>query len=281
MTLSSAKTVRILGRFGLYATVIFLALFIISPFLWVLVTSFQKTGYLMSVPPRISFREFNFEFYNQLFDDANFRKALTNSIIVVSLATVFSMAICALGGYAVGTIRMRGKSTLLFGILVVQLAPALAYLIPLYMMLRFLNIVDTYQGLVLVFLVFQVPIGIWILRGFFSSIPIELFDAARIDGCSRFGTFLRVGLPLARPGIVAVGIFNFIQGWNDLLIPLVVTIYKTTMLTTYASAFGGLYNIDYGGATAVAVLSALPTIIVAVIFRKQLIVGLTAGAVKG
>ncbi|HUV07375.1 MAG TPA: ABC transporter permease subunit, partial [Spirochaetia bacterium] len=104
---------------------------------------------------------------------------------------------------------------------------------------------------------------------------------ARIDGCSRFGTFLRVGLPLARPGIVAVGIFNFIQGWNDLLIPLVVTIYKTTMLTTYASAFGGLYNIDYGGATAVAVLSALPTIIVAVIFRKQLIVGLTAGAVKG
>jgi len=279
--LSRARTVRRVGRFFLYIAILFVVLFIISPFMWVVITSFQQTEYLMSVPPRVSFSEFNLEFYEQLFGDENFRKALKNSIIVVSLATVFSMIICSFGGYAVGTFPMRGKSFLLFGILVVQLAPALAFLIPLFMMLRFLNFVDTYRGLVLTFLVFQVPIGIWILRGFFNSIPHDLFDAARIDGCSRFGTFFRVALPLARPGIVAVGIFNFIQGWNDLLIPLVVSIYKTTMLTTYASAFGGLHNIDYGGATSVAVLSALPTIVVAVIFRKQLVVGLTAGAVKG
>ena len=135
--------------------------------------------------------------------------------------------------------------------------------------------------MVIVFLVFQVPVGIWILRGFFESIPHELYDAARIDGCSRLGAFFRVALPLARPGILTVGIYTFITGWNDLLIPLTMSVYKTTMLTVYASSFGGLYQIDYGGATAVAVLSAIPTILLALIFRKNLVQGLTAGSIKG
>jgi len=169
----------------------------------------------------------------------------------------------------------------LFSILSVNLAPALTFLIPLFMILRRLQLVDTYTGLVLVFLAFQVAIGIWILRGFFSSIPAELFDAAKIDGCSRFTTFLRVGLPLARPGIIAVGLFTFLDAWNELLIPMVVTVHRRTTLTIYASSFGGMRQLNYGGATAVAVLSAIPTVLLAVIFSRQLIVGLTAGAVKG
>jgi len=278
---SSAAARRTVGRVFLYLGAAAVVFFILSPFAWVFITSLQKSDYLMSVPPRVSIRDFNLGYYKMLFSDGNFRSALRNSIVVILLASTFAMGIAALGGYAVGCFRIRSKSLFLFAILAVQLTPALALLIPLFMILSTYGLIDTYLGLVLVFLTFQVPVGIWILRGFFHSIPGELFDSSRIDGCSRLGTFFRIALPLARPGIVAVGIFTFIQGWNDLLIPLVVSIQRRSMLTVYAASFGGLYDTNYGGAAAVAMLSALPTTLMAVLFRKQLISGLTAGAIKG
>ena len=277
----SVRPVRVLKRIGIYGTAALLVVFILMPFVWIVITSVQDTDHLQSVPPSVSLRTLDFSSYRQLFADPLFRKSLTNSLVAVSSATLLAMVIASLGGYAVGCFRLRMKSGVLFFMLIVQLVPALALLIPFFMILRSLRLLDTYGGLILVFLVFQVPVGIWMLRGFFASIPHELFDAASIDGCSRMGTLLRIAIPLARPGIVAVGIYTFIGGWNDLLIPIIVSLYKRTMLTVYATSFGGLYDTNYGGAAAVAVLSALPTVLMAIVFRKQLIQGLTAGAVKG
>ena len=277
----SARPVRVLKRIGIYGTAALLVAFILMPFVWIVITSVQDTDHLQSVPPSVSLRTLDFSSYRQLFADPLFRKSLTNSLVAVSSATLLAMVIASLGGYAVGCFHLRVKSGVLFFMLIVQLVPALALLIPFFMILRSLRLLDTYGGLILVFLVFQVPVGIWMLRGFFASIPHELFDAASIDGCSRMGTLLRIAIPLARPGIVAVGIYTFIGGWNDLLIPIIVSLYKRTMLTVYATSFGGLYDTNYGGAAAVAVLSALPTVLMAIVFRKQLIQGLTAGAVKG
>jgi len=279
--MGSLKIKRTVKICGFYTIVGLLLTWLLSPFLWTLITSLQPYECLVSVPPRLELNRLNLEYYRILFSDEQFLTALKNSTIVILTATSISMLLTALGGYAVGTFRVRGLSAIMFALLSIQLAPALALLIPLFVLFKTLNLIDTYAGLVIVFLVFQVPVGIWILRGFFESIPYELYDAARIDGCSRLGAFFRVALPLARPGILTVGIYTFITGWNDLLIPLTMSVYKTTMLTVYASSFGGLYQIDYGGATAVAVLSAIPTILLALIFRKNLVQGLTAGSIKG
>ncbi|MFP4442411.1 MAG: carbohydrate ABC transporter permease [Spirochaetia bacterium] len=279
--MNGVKIKNKIGRILLYVAAVLIVFFLIGPFIWVFITSLQRSDQLMTVPPQVSIKNFNLRYYKQLFSDSNFRLALKNSLVIITLSSLFAMAIASLGGYAVGSFRMKRKGLLLFSVLAVQLTPALALLIPLFMIFNTYQLVDTYAGLVFAFLTFQVPVAIWILRGFFNSIPRELFDSSRIDGCSRFGTFFRIALPLARPGIVAVGIFTFIQGWNDLLIPLVLSVFERTMLTVYAASFGGLYDTNYGGAAAVAMLSALPTIILAIIFRKQLISGLTAGAVKG
>jgi ABC-type glycerol-3-phosphate transport system permease component len=281
MTNRAARLARHLGRAGIYAGAVLVVAFILLPFGWILVTSLQKIDYLQSVPPRVSLRELDTSAYVQLFRDQNFRRALGNSIVAVGASSLLAMAIATLGGFAVGTYSLRGKSLLLFFLLIVQLVPALALLIPFFMVLTSLGLVDTFAGLILVFLVFQVPVGIWMLRGFFAAIPAELYDAAEIDGCTRWGTLLRISVPLARPGIVAVGIYTFIGGWNDLLIPLIASIHKRTLLTVYTTSFGNQYGNNYGGAAAVAVLSALPTIVMAIVFRRQLIQGLTAGAVKG
>ncbi len=275
------KPVHILKRIGVYGTAVLLVSFILLPFVWIVITSVQDTDHLQSVPPTVSLRQLDFTSYKRLMADPMFRTSLTNSLVAVTSATLLAMVIASLGGYAVGCFQLRGKSGVLFFMLIVQLVPALALLIPFFMILRSMHLIDTYAGLIMVFLVFQVPVGIWMLRGFFASIPHELFDAASIDGCTRLGMLLRIAVPLARPGIVAVGIYTFIGGWNDLLIPIIVSIHRRTMLTVYATSFGGVYKTDFGGAAAVAVLSALPTVLMAIAFRKQLIQGLTAGAVKG
>ena len=278
MTPRIAKAAK---RTGIYVAEALLVIFILLPFVWIFITSIQNTDYLQSVPPRISLRQVDLGSYRELFHDPNFRSALVNSLIAVIASSLLAVTAAALGGYAAGSFHLRAKSVLLFLILLVQLLPALALFIPFFMILRTLRLVDTFAGLIMVFMVFEVPVGIWILRGFFAAIPHELFDSASIDGCSRMGTFIRIAVPLARSGAVAVGIYMFIGGWNDLLILLIVSFHKRSLLTVHTTTFGGIYQTNYGGAAAVAVLSALPTAVMAIAFHKQLIQGLTAGAVKG
>ena len=124
------------------------------------------------------------------------------------------------------------------------------------------------------------PLAIWMLIGFFREIPRELEEAARIDGCTRLSALFYVIIPLTNTGILATFIFCFISSWNELMIPLILAMTKTTTLTMYASAFGGLYEVNYGGAAAVSVLSSLPTVLLALIFNKYVVSGLLEGAVK-
>ncbi len=144
-----------------------------------------------------------------------------------------------------------------------------------------IHLIDTKFGLTLVFTVFTAPVAMWLMLGFFESVPKELEDAAFIDGCNRMGILCRIVLPLVRPGLVASGIVIFITIWGDLLIPLVLTVSEATTLTVFASSFSGIHEINYSGAAATAVTSALPIVLLTILFRKHLIEGLTEGAVKG
>jgi len=153
------------------------------------------------------------------------------------------------------------------------MGPAIVLLIPLFVILQKTNLIDTKGGLIAVFLLFISPVAMWLLLGFFQSVPKELEEAAYIDGCSKFYTFYKIILPIVKPGLLACCIVVFISVWGDLLIPLILTISKSTTLTVFSSSFTGIYEINYGGAAATSVLSALPTILIVLVFRNYLIKG--------
>lgn len=278
--MKSYRLRKVVGRIASYGLLWGIMIFILGPIIWVAITSFQPMSNLMTVPPRVSLSEMSLTYYRELFEDAQFTKSLKNTISITSLSTLLVLAISALGAYAAARFQFPGKDVLLFSILGLQLGPAVAFLIPLFIMVRGFGLIDTHLGVILVFTAFVVPVGIWLLRGFFEGIPHELEPAARMDGCSRIGAFIRVILPLAKGGLAATSTFVFISIWGDLLVPLVLTFSRATTLTVFASAFGGMHNVNYGGAAAVAVLSGLPTVVLAVIFRRYLVRGLFEGSVK-
>lgn len=263
-----------------YLVMALIVLFMVGPVLWIIITSLQPMENLMSAPPRVSWQALTGAYYQELFANTSFTKSLGNTALITVFATALVLIVSSLGAYAVARFRFPHKELFLFSILGLQLGPAIAFLIPLFILIRWLGLIDTHAGVILVLVAFVVPLGIWLLRGFFEDIPRELEPAARMDGCSRFGAYYRIVLPLARGGIMATGIFVFISIWGEFLIPLVLTFSRATTLTIFASAFGGLHNVNYGSAAATAVISGVPTIILAILFRRYLVRGLMEGSVK-
>jgi len=269
-----------LFKIFLYAAAAVLMLYILGPIVWIVITSFQPSENLQSAPPRVTLTQPTLKYYEQLFESGDFIKSLKNTIIITTFSTFFTISISCLGAYAVARFRFPRKEIFLFSILGIQLGPAVAYLIPLFLLVRAFGLTDTHSGVILVLMAFIVPLGIWMLRGFFEDIPRELEPAARMDGCTRFGAFFRIVLPLARGGIMATAIYIFIASWGEFFIPLVITFSKATTLTVFASSFGGLHEVNYGAAAATAVLSGVPSIVLAVFFRRYLVRGLLEGSVK-
>mgnify|MGYP001270057072 CR=1 FL=1 len=277
----SKRAKYVIGRTGFYAIVIVLFLFMISPIVWIAATSLQPYKNLTSIPPRIEAGDSSFAAYHKLFGDANFLDALGNTVIITTATSVLSIALASLTAFVMAFFTFRYKNGILFLMTSIQMAPAIALLIPLFMLLRALALIDTYLGTIVVMALFITPLAAWMLKSFFQEIPRELLEAARIDGCGRLGAMFRIVLPLGTSGILATFIFCFITSWNELLIPLTVTLARANTLTMYASAFAGSYEIDFAGAAAVSVLSSIPTIVLALLFRKYLVQGLLEGAVRG
>lgn len=263
-----------------YSALAAVAAFFLLPVLWMAITSVQPYALLIAVPPKVSLRAITFQNYADLFGDPKFDRAVVTTIVVTILSTAAALLVAIPAGYATGRLRFRGRALYLFAVLTVQIGPAVAFLIPLFLLMQRLGLIDTHLGLVLVFVLFIAPVGVWLLRGFFAVPPPALERAARMDGASRWRAFLQILLPLSFGGIGAVALLTFISVWGDLLIPLVLSFSKAVTLTVVASGFAGEQNVNYGGASAVALLSALPAVVLALAFRRYLIKGITEGAVK-
>jgi len=255
--------------------------FYLVPFLWTIITSLQPQSVLVSVPLRIDISKFSLQNYKYLFLNKQFILSMKNTFFVTVNTTFLSLIIASLGSYAVARFNFRGRAVFTFSCLSMQLAPGIAFLIPLFIIFQKVNLLDTNIGLVAVFLVFVAPVALWIMLGFFKNIPKELEEAAYIDGCSRFTAFYKIVLPLVLPGLIASGIVVFISVWGNLMIPLVISFSKAITLTVFSSTFAGFHNVDYSGAASAAVLSAIPTVLIALVFRKHFIKGLTEGGIKG
>ena len=204
-----------------------------------------------------------------------------NSMLIGSAVTVLCLFVGSLAAYAFARLDMPFGDKLIFLLLFTQMIPGIAIMIPLYLLVSKINMLDRRTTLVVVYCSFSLPFVIWMMRGYFQTIPSELEDAAMMDGCSRLGALFKVVIPLSTPGLFATGIFTFLAAWNEFLLALVMTqsLASKTMPVALAE-FIGRFRVDYGLMCTVGVIACVPPILVALIFQRHLIEGLTAGAVK-
>ena len=265
--------------------VILVCMFALFPFVWMISTSFKPANEVYSKTPSFIPNEPTVEGYTEMLTTQSstfdFPQWLTNSVIVALLTTVFSMIIATLGGYGLSRFRFRGRGFLSYFILTTQVLPGSLLIITLYVIMGNLQLLDTRIGLVAAYCTFSVPFCTWMMKGFFDTIPISLEEAARVDGAGRFRIFSTVVLPLTVPGLVATGIFSFINGWNEYLFASTfMKSYENWTLPVGIASFQGQYTTNWGTLMAGAVLITIPVVILFLLLQKHLVSGMTAGAVK-
>lgn len=264
-----------------YVVLSLVLIFVLTPVIILVFGGLKTRGEIMSqpytppIPPRI-------ENYQKILGQPEFWVMLRNSLFVMVIVTVAVVIICSLAAFVFARMEFRTKG-LAFNLFTLGLMfPINIAILPVYFVLRQMNLLDNLWGVIVVQTAFQLSGNIMILRGFFTAIPNELQDAAYIDGCSAFGFFWRILLPLARPALSAVAALTMIVSWNDLLVPLVVLNNdKLYTLPLGTMQFQGQYGSDLALVAAFVTISALPTIFFYLIAERQIVSGLTAGAIKG
>jgi N,N'-diacetylchitobiose transport system permease protein len=221
----------------------------------------------------------------------NFRTAMnvpffwndvTNSLVVVLTVVAISIALAFLAAVSVARFGFRGRSAFIVMIIAVQMVPLNALVIPIYLLLNSVGQVDGLLGVIAYYLAFVLPFMIWTLRGFIANVPVDLEEAAMVDGASRVGAFMRIVFPLVAPGLIATGIFGFIQAWNEFIIAYVLLSSSSKQtLTIWLTSFTTQHGTDWGGLMAGATLTGLPVVILFLLVQQHVVGGLTAGAVKG
>jgi len=277
--LMKKKTGRILKETVFYIVITVTALIFVAPIIWMLLTSLQPYKNLIEM--RFRLFDSSLETYISLFAKQAFLRAFRASMIITLFSSFVTMIVSILTAYAAAFFNFKGKNAVVFGTLSIQMAPAIVLMIPLYILVSKVGLAGSFTGIILVFVLFLAPMTTWMLRGFFNDIPRALFDSALIDGCSRTQFIFRIILPIVRPGLAATFIFSFITAWNEVLIPLILSNSTTSTLTMYAASFTTTYEVDYAGLAATGIFTSIPSIILVIMFNKQLIEGLIEGAVKG
>jgi multiple sugar transport system permease protein len=204
-----------------------------------------------------------------------------NSVFVASMTTLIGVAVAVPAAYAFSRFRFPGKNGLFYGVLLRNMFPAVIFLIPLFIMMRNLHLVNTYASLIITYMTFGLPLSIWLLKGFYDNIPVQLEQAARIDGASRFQAFIRVVMPLSAPGIVATAIYSFILAWNEYVYALTfITSNDRLTVPVGLQRFFAENATDWPGLMAAAFIMSVPVVVLFLVLQKYFVRALTEGAVK-
>jgi len=275
---------RVLGGPVLWLGLAALTLFAMLPFVWVFLASFKTRAELYAtpivyLPASLSAANYVEAWTSKL---TPFSRFFANSLWVSSVTMVATTLVSILAGYALARFRFAGRQTFLLIFLATQMFPAVLLIAPLLSQWYALGLIDTYQALIYSNFSFTVPFTVWMLVGYFESIPLELEESAMLDGCNRFGALCRVVLPLAAPGVAATAIFAFVASWSELLFAITFTS-QTEMRTLSAGLLFmvGQYEIQWGQLSAGVIISTVPVAILFTYLQRHLIQGLSAGAVKG
>lgn len=250
------------------------------PFYWALITSIKPPTSVIEVPPTLFPREITFGNYSELAQNSLLLRWTVNSLIVAFTATVSNVVLSAMAGYALAKGRFAGRNLMFSVVIALLMVSNQVLIVPLFMIVNGLELTDTYLGLVLPFIV--TPLGVFLAKQFMQTIPTELLHAARIDGCSEWGVFWRVVVPISRPVLTVIAIFSFINLWNDFLWPLVAS--SRSEMRTLQVGLATLQQLEVanvGLLMAGAVYAVIPPIAVFFLFQRSFIEGATVGSLKG
>lgn len=262
-----------------FAGLIGYTVIILIPPLWIAMASFKRSAAVARMPPDI-LGEWTLENYVAIFGIGGFGRYLLNSIVIVFLTLVFTLTLGTLAGYALSRIESRYEGDMLFIALTTRMGPPVAFGFPLYVMFSRGNLLDTFTSIVTIYILFNLAFAMWLMKGFFDEVPVQLEEAAQMDGLTPVQSFYKVALPLVMPGFLATAILVFIFTWNEFFYALFITSVDARPYTVQLLTFQTAYDVDWGELFAAGSVASLPPVLFAVIARRRLARGLTFGAIK-
>ena len=273
-----SHTRRSVGRFSRYLVALVALAFFLFPILWIVLTAFKTPGEFLKSPP-VWIPETPSLGYFETVVKTGGLNSLANTFIVSTSVTLLSLLIGSLAGYGMARYKVGGDN-LPFFVLSQRFMPPVAVIFPFILFFKTLRWMDTYQALILVYLTFNLPYAVWMMRGFFLEIPREIEESALVDGCSPLGAFWRIALPLVTPGLVATGVFCFVFSWAEFFFAVCLTNTRALTLSVYVVMFFGKHMVEWGQIGATSVISMLPLFLISLLMQRYLVRGLTLGAVK-
>jgi multiple sugar transport system permease protein len=256
----------------------------LAPFVWQIITSLKSNEEIGAIPNVYVPQRLSGEHYSTLFNRKPFGRYLANSLIISGASTILCLLVSALAAYAVARLRVRGGRFVLLGLVIVALFPSIIFFFPLYELVRLTRTANNPIALILPYVTFNLPFAVLVLTSFFRTVPLEIEEAAKIDGLTRLQILFRVIVPLAAPALVTTGMLIFIACWNEFLLALTfMTRDSAKTVTAGVASLGGAssYDIPWGPIAASVVVSTAPLILLVLVFQRRIIQGLTAGATKG
>jgi multiple sugar transport system permease protein len=268
-------------RLLLYLFAVFIVLWSVGPFLWQISSSIQPDRMLMSPTPHLFPYPITFQHFVNIFIEKSFHRYIINSTIVTIFTTFLCLLFGSIAAYALARLEIRGRFAILGFVLGVSMFPQIAIVAPLYVLASNFGWLDTYRILVVIYLALGLPLVIWVLFGYFRSIPRSIDEAARIDGARPLMIFFRIILPISLPAVVTTGLLCFIAAWNEFMFALAFTsdINHQTVPVGIAN-FTGMHYVPWGDIAAASVVVTLPLVIIVLVFQQHIISGLTGGALK-
>jgi multiple sugar transport system permease protein len=251
------------------------------PYVFLLITSFKPAADVLQIPPTFLPERISLENYRSIFGNPSVPSAFFNSIVVAAGSTVLALLLAVPAAYGASFFRTPFATWFLLFALMTRMVPSVSLGVPLFILMKNLGLLDTQVGLILAHTTLSVPLAVWLMAAFFESVPRDLEEAARMDGCTRFQAFRYAILPVVSGGIAITALFSFIASWNEFLYALLLTAERSVTAPIVIAQFKSAYGFDWGPMTALAALYSLPVILVTLILQKQIIGGLTFGAVKG
>jgi len=261
-----------------YGVALSALLFFLFPIMWIILTAFKTPEEFLTSPPVWIPRTPSLGYFAHVVQTGGL-KALTNSLIISLSATLLAVLIGSLAAYGLARYKTGGDN-LPFYVLSQRFIPPVAVIFPFLLLFKTLKWMDTYQALIVVYLTFNLPYAVWMMRGFFLEIPVEIEESALVDGCSPFGAFWRISLPLVAPGLVATGVFCVIVSGAEFFFAVALTRNKVVPLSVYIVNFFGKHMVQWGEIGATSIMAMLPLFLLSFLMQRYLVRGLTLGAVK-